>query len=240
MHAFRLDTDDPARRLAADEAMLRGAERGLWGECFHLYELPAPAVVLGVSGRWREDAFADRCRREAVPILRRPSGGGAVVLGPGCLCYSLVLDTAARPGLRSVRASYRWILGRLAGSLEARGAPCRHAGLSDLAAGTRKVGGSAQKRARRMILHHGTLLYAFAPALMTRLLPEPAERPPYRAGRAHEQFVGHLPLGPDALRAAVADAFGPSEESDPPGAFIHELDALLDSRYSRPEWHFRR
>jgi lipoate-protein ligase A len=64
----------------------------------------------------------------------------------------------------------------------------------------RKVSGNAQRRGRRALLHHGTLLYAFDPALAERYLREPRRRPPYRATRTHAEFMGNLPLSADALR----------------------------------------
>ena len=50
-------------------------------------------------------------------MLRRFSGGGAVVLGPGCLNYAVVLSLVSRPELTNVAASFQVILGRIVAAL---------------------------------------------------------------------------------------------------------------------------
>jgi len=234
---------EPRAQLACDEALLREAEAGRIGETVRLWQLAAPAVVLGVGARWRQEVIEENCRTDGVPLLRRISGGGAVVLAPGCVNYSLLLDTAARPELRAVRPSYARILAPLAERLSARGPRVRHAALSDLAWRGRKVGGSAQKRARRWLLHHGTILFALDVALLSRYLAHPPSEPAYRAGRPHGEFVANLPLKQRDATACVLEAFGL-----PPDAAAEELGAevaarvaeLVKVKYARADWNLRR
>jgi len=70
----------------------------------------------------------------------------------------------------------------------------------------RKVSGSAQRRGRRALLHHGTLLYDFDPALAVRYLKEPSRQPAYRARRSHGEFLGNLPLTGEEVRARLVAA----------------------------------
>jgi len=235
-------SDDPRRQLACEEALLRAAVDGRAGETLRLYEMPRPSVVLGIGLEWRRGANADACGADGVPILRRCSGGGAVLLGPGCLCYSAVLSIERRPALRSIRGTYASVLGRIAQTLKARGLPVTPAGTSDLALAGRKVGGSAQKRARRHVLFHGTLLHAAEADLLDRYLPHPSAEPPYRAGRPHETFVANLPLAPGEIRPALCEAFGAaaSDSTPLPDGLDADVDALMQSRYAREEWHRRR
>jgi lipoate-protein ligase A len=242
MRAVRFDSDDPAFHLACDEVILRRAEAGRIGECLRLYETVRPTLVLGLACRWERDADVDACRRSGVPILRRPSGGGAVLLGQGCLNYSLVLDSGVHDVLKGVRSSYRWILGRLVAALAVRGLQCRPAGLSDLAWNGHKVGGSAQKRGRRVILHHGTLLYDFRVDLMERFLPPPESCPDYRAGRRHAEFVANLPLGGEEAARAVGEAFC-ADATAPPldmtADLADEVEALARGKYLSDAWNQR-
>ena len=99
-----------AENLALDEALLLEAESGRGGEVLRLWEWPQPAVVLGSGCRLAEDADEAACLTGGVPILRRSSGGGTVLLGTGCLCYSLVLSYDRSPALRDIRSSYIHIL----------------------------------------------------------------------------------------------------------------------------------
>src|ERR1700736_770385 len=92
-----------ADNLALDEALLLEAEAGRAGEVLRLWEWPHWAVVLGSGCRLTEDVDEAACLADSIPILRRASGGGTVLLGAGCLCYSLVLSYERSPALRDVR-----------------------------------------------------------------------------------------------------------------------------------------
>ncbi len=158
--------------LALDEALLLQAEAGTGGELLRLWEWPALAVVLGSGCKLAEDVKEEACQADGVPILRRSSGGGTVLLGPGCLCYSLVLSFARSPELAEIRPSYRVILARIT---EALGVPgVEQTGISDLAVQGRKCSGNAQQRKRHHLLHHGTILYHFDLSLVSRYLRLPA------------------------------------------------------------------
>ena len=243
MLAVRFQSEDPARHLACDEALLRHADAGQIGECLRLYEITEPTVVLGVSSRWEQDVWPAACRRAGVPILRRVSGGGAVLLGSGCLNYAVLLDAGARGELRSVRPSYRWILSRLIAALAPHGIECAQAGLSDLAVAGRKVGGSAQKRGKRMVLHHGTLLYDFRTEDVAAFLREPEQAPDYRNGRPHTQFVANLPVSGTDLRHAVRTALDIGADAgtqDMSEALADQVGELVRGKYRCDGWNLRR
>jgi lipoate-protein ligase A len=189
---------DPLLNLAQDTSLFHALESAAGPEALLVWESPARVVVLGRSGVVSRDVEADACAADGVAIVRRDSGGGAVVLGPGCLNYSLVLSLERRPQLRDVRASYRQILGWLVRSLAVPGLEIR--GGSDLAIAGRKVSGNAQRRGARALLHHGTLLYAFDARAAERYLKEPARRPDYRRDRGHAEFLGNLPLSSRQIR----------------------------------------
>ena len=103
------------------------------------------------------------------------------------------------------RASFQFILGRIAAALDIPGLSV--AGETDLALGLRKVSGNAQRRGRRALLHHGTLLYGFDPGLVSRYLKEPVRQPAYRAARRHAEFLGVLPLSAEAIRTRLEGAW---------------------------------
>jgi len=185
-----------AAEIERDDALFGALEEDRGGEVLRMWELDRPAVVIGRSGDPDRDVHPSACASDGVSIIRRSTGGGAVVLGPGCLSYTLVLSMERRPLLRDVAASYQWILSSVAKALEVDGLEV--VGHADLAIGDRKVGGSAQRRGRRALLHHGTLLYRFDPSLMERYLKHPVRTPAYRGHRPHSAFVANLALdGPD-------------------------------------------
>ena len=131
-----------------------------------------------------------------VPVLRRESGGGAVLVGPGCLNYALVLSLERRPALLDVKQSYVKVLNGLLAALPLSGA-CAIG--SDLVLDDRKFGGHAQRRTRHSLLHHGTILYDFDIRRIRNSLREPIRQPSYRRGRTHDHFVVNAPISLEAL-----------------------------------------
>lgn len=199
------------QNLALDTALFHALEAGAQEESLRLWESPVPVVVLGRSGVIARDVEEEACAADGIAVLRRDSGGGAVLLGPGCVNYSLALSLERRPELRDVRSSYLLILASIVRALLVPGLEIR--GLSDLAIGGRKVSGNAQRRGSRALLHHGTLLYAFDARAVERYLREPVRQPDYRGGRRHAEFLGNLPLSADQIRqrmASVRQIFMPS------------------------------
>ena len=172
----------------------RGEERLLVWESDH------PAVILPRNGSAEAWANLDACAARNIPVLRRDSGGGAVVLGPGCLCVALVLSVDARPALADVTASYAALLGATADSLSIPHVSPR---CTDLALGNRKFAGHAQRRLRHTLLHHGSILYRFDLGLIDALLPEPPRRPPWRGSRRHREFLTNVPLDRTELVARL-------------------------------------
>lgn len=223
--------------LAVDEALLLAAEVGESGEVLRFWEWPRYAVVLGAGGSVAIDVNEAACRIDGVPIHRRPSGGGTVLLGPGCLVFSLVLNYSRAEQLRDVTASYRWILGRVAQALKAV-ADAQPVGVSDLAMSGRKVSGNSQQRKARHVLHHGTLLYAFDATRLERYLNAPEREPAYRAGRPHGDFVTNLPADADRLKGLLAAEFA-TQAGEVAAAVLNRVPALMAARYSRADWVHR-
>jgi lipoate-protein ligase A len=238
MRWLDLTLPDLAANLALDEALLLEAEAGDLGEVLRVWEWASPAVILGAGCRRSEDVNVAACQADGVPILRRASGGGTVLLGRGCLLYSLVLAYDRSPLLREVRSSYRYILGKLAAALGGRPAEVALAGTSDLAVAGRKLSGNAQQRKRRFLLHHGTLLYEFDLARVGRYLHLPRRQPDYRRARDHMDFLLNLPIPADDLKQQLRSAWEADEhlESWPEGL----VDRLAAEKYSQLEWINRR
>ena len=194
--------DEPAcADLALEADLFNAAETCGAPDHLRLWESKTVVVIMGRSGDINRDVHLDRCVRDGVPIARRISGGGAIVVGPGCLNYSLIVSLERRPELRSVRFSYEVILGQLATALDLPALTME--GDADLAWNGRKVSGNAQRRGLRALLHHGTLLCDFDVRLMDRYLKAPPRMPAYRRGRVHLDFVTNLSLPVQTVRARL-------------------------------------
>lgn len=244
MHLLELTLPTPAENLALDEALLDEAEQQAaehaaagTGECLRLWEPARPLVVVGRSSCVSAEVRTDFCRRQYVPILRRSSGGAAIVSGPGCLMYAVVLSLDLRPALRAIDSAHAFVLETLAAALHKHGFAAERRGTSDLALAGRKFSGNSLRARRSHLLYHGTLLYDFPLSLITSCLPMPPRQPDYRAGRDHAAFVTNLPLTSDALRTLVKAAWPvSSSKTDWPRQRVTQL---VETKYVRPEWNDR-
>src|SRR5262245_13599934 len=105
-----------AENLACDEALLDQCEQDGAREVLRVWETDAHYVVLGYANRAALEVNVAACRKRGVPILRRCSGGGCVLQGPGCLNYSLVLKNSGS-SLASVTETNCFIMKRHATGL---------------------------------------------------------------------------------------------------------------------------
>lgn len=194
--------------LALDQQLLDGAEADEFAtgagsaEFLRVWESPTFAIILGRASR-PEELNLTECQARGIPVLRRSSGGTAVVIGPGCLLYSVVLSYTLRPALRAISEAHRFVLGRLAKAVSTLVPGVECAGTSDLAWHGRKVSGNSLRCRRDHFLYHGTLLYDFPIELIEACLRSPPRQPDYRRGRSHRDFVTNLPASREALVQAL-------------------------------------
>jgi lipoate---protein ligase len=235
MRYLDLTLPTAAENLALDEALLDEAEAGGAPlETLRLWEPQQPMVGVGRSSRMEGEVRLEVCRELGIPVLRRCSGGAAIVTGQGCLMYGLVLSYELRSQLRPLEHAHRWVLGTLSVALGALTPGVECCGTSDLAIGDRKFSGNSARCRRNHFLYHGTLLYDFPLSLVERCLTMPPRMPDYRDARPHEVFVTNLGLRGESLRQALIDAFGAHESCRcwPD----RRTAALVAEKYSRPEW----
>src|SRR6266566_4412628 len=140
----------PAENLACDEALLDLCDQGLSGELLRFWEPARYFVVLGYASKVAQEVNLSFCQLSAIPVLRRCTGGGTVLQGPGCLNYSLILRIPDSGPLRSIPATNDFILKRHQSALAALlRAPVEIRGHTDLAIGGLKFSGNAQRRKKR-------------------------------------------------------------------------------------------
>jgi lipoate---protein ligase len=238
MHFLDLTLPTLEANLALEEALLLHAESGMGGEVLRFWEWPKPAVVLGAGSKRAEDVNEAACIADGVPILRRSSGGGTVLLGKGCLLFSLVLDYDRSPLLREIPSSYRYLLGHICRGLDDAFGGMAPAGISDLAILGRKFSGNSQQRKRFFLLHHGTLLYDFNLDLVSRYLHLPARQPAYRDKRSHDSFLMNLPANADQLKKKLQTIWNVDQLlNDRPMTLVRQL---IQEKYGQEDWHRRR
>ena len=197
-----------------DDVLLKMAEYGVSGEVSRLWESRELFIVLGRICEEEEDVNVEEVLKDNIPILRRSSGGGTVLQGKGCLNYSLVLSKEKDPRIADLHSSYSFILNKVLEVVNILGISADFKPVSDLAIteSEKKFSGNAQRRTRKFILHHGTILYDFNLELITKYLKIPKKIPDYRLGRSHSDFVTNIdrPLG--EIKRGFCEVFGVTEK----------------------------
>ncbi|WP_250847113.1 lipoate--protein ligase family protein [Aquisphaera insulae] len=223
--------------LAADEALLIEADEGRAGAVVRAWESPGYAVILGASRRRAEEVHLDRCEADGVPVLRRSSGGGTVLIGPGALNVTVVLPATAAPGLATVEGAQGYVMGRLAEALTRPERPVGVLGSGDLAVDGRKVAGSAQRRLRSWFLVHASILHHFDLDRIERYLKAPPRQPAYRQGRSHGEFLSNLGLPRRIVEASIRAAWMiPPSQASATDVPHHLLESLLSERFANRSW----
>ena len=232
----------PAENLACDEALLDRCEERR-EEILRFWESRQHFVVVGYGNSVAAEVNVSACARLGVPILRRCSGGGTVVQGPGCLSYNLTLRIAEDGPLATVAGANEFIMERHRAALaRLLGRPVAVKGHTDLAFedGGRwlKFSGNAQRRRRQALVFHGTILHGFDLGQIDALLHFPTAQPDYRASRGHDEFVRNIPAAPAEIIGALCDAWAAKERlEEVPHDAIRRLCA---EQYANEAWNRRR
>ncbi|MGH7567040.1 MAG: lipoate--protein ligase family protein [Gemmatimonadota bacterium] len=244
--------------MACDAALLASAEASCSVPTLRFYGWNPPAVSLGHHQADPAPAEAARLRAREVDWVRRPTGGRAVYHGPPDeeLTYSVVarLGEAGLGG--GLADSHRRIHTAIAAALTRLGAPVelapRRSARSyldgatgairptsrracfaatvpwEIAAGGRKLVGSAQRRSRQALLQHGSIPLAGDQDLLAEIWPGSLEP----GGTATVSSAVGRPVGFAELAASLAAAFAKSlgAELEPAPLTDEEqrgIDALL-------------
>lgn len=226
----------PEDNLACDEALLDQCEEGLEGEVLRFWEPTDPFVVLGYSNRWKSEVDVPACAELGIPVLRRCSGGGTVLQGPGCLNYSLILKIEGDRTLSSITETNRYILERNAAAIGSLlPSPPLVLGHTDLTVGALKFSGNSQRRRKHFTLMHGTFLLRFDLSLVEKCLPMPSLEPDYRRHRPHAAFITNLDLtSADVKNALRIEWKAEGRLSSPPDERVRQLSAKI---YKTDEWN---
>jgi lipoate-protein ligase A len=219
LNLLRLHGFPIVRQLVLEEALFR-ASAANW---FVMNDgAAAPAVVLGISGRPAELVHGAAAAAAAVPLVRRFTGGGTVVVDGDTLLTSLIVsgDAAAPHVPPHPRPVMEWAAAAFGAATrgllaDAAGAPLELTlRENDFVLGASgvgvKCGGNAQAISRGRWLHHTSFLWDYCPARMA-LLRAPARQPAYRAGREHGAFVARLCDAAPSRAALVAALAGAAE-----------------------------
>ena len=214
-------------QLCIEEALLRSDSRN-W--CILNRGANPPVIVMGISGKPEMLVQLDAVKNARVPVIRRFSGGGTVVVDSGTVFASFVCSRDAVPEKPSFpRELMEWsakfyepVFSRLCGNTSPFS--LRE---NDYCLGDTKVGGNAQTLSAGRWVHHTSFLWSFREEHM-RLLTLPSKRPAYRLDRPHSAFLTplceHHPFG-----GSLDDSEGAEALHDAIEGRLHEAFDVVET-----------
>ncbi|KAK9682899.1 hypothetical protein RND81_10G105200 [Saponaria officinalis] len=212
-----------------------------------------PTIVMGVSGKPAELLEIKSVLRDKIPVIKRFTGGGTVIVDHGTIFVSFICNKDAVPDLQPYpQPIMAWtsllydevFLG--AGNFKLRE--------NDYVFGNRKFGGNAQSITKNRWIHHTSFLWDYDDKSMT-YLKNPKRAPQYRLARNHSDFICRIKdilprsafiertikaaehhfslksIAPDAIVSSPNSNFAPSSrilaEEELKAAVLDEPEGLL-------------
>jgi lipoate-protein ligase A len=168
-------------QLQLEERLLQLDDRN-W--CL-INEGSTPAIVMGISGKPELLIDQEKLKKEPLPLIKRFSGGGTVVVDQDTLFVTFIFQKERLPFPAYPEPILRWTE-----TLYKEVFPSSEFALreNDYILGERKCGGNAQYIKKTRWLHHTSFLWNYEKTRMEYLL-HPPKTPQYRAGRTHEEFL---------------------------------------------------
>lgn len=256
---------DAAYNMAIDEAIAHCVSQRQDPPALRFYGWTQPSVSLGYF-QGISDVDLEYCTSRHIPVIRRPTGGRAILHGNE-ITYSFTTLTTSGLFSNGLLDSYRklseafsraFILygimpenklimkrGRSSGRRPQQHNPLCFASTSygEMTVDSRKIIGSAQKRWRNVLLQQGSIPVKPDTKEMSKIFKIGFQKPP------DTMFVGLSELIPDfnnetfkyAIRTAFEErfhiTFTPSSPSDEE---ITLAVKLKTEKYQTAEWNFRR
>jgi lipoate-protein ligase A len=233
----------PALNVALDEVLTRRVGAGERPPTLRFWSWAAPAVIIGRFQSVRNEVDEDEAAARGVTIVRRMSGGGAMFVQPDAtITYSIYLPEQHVEGLsfaESYAACDSWVVA----VLRDLGVDAWYAPLNDIASAEGKIGGAAQARRARAVLHHTTISYQMDTDEMARILRIGREKLSDKGIASAAKRVSPLRRQTDLARPAIVEAliagfrerFGLADGTLSPDERA-AATALVSDQYATDRW----
>ena len=237
----------PLTHLALDQLLTEEVAAGRRRPTLRIWEWDQAAVVIGSFQSVRNEVDPEGARRHGFTVVRRISGGGAMLMGAGeIITYSIYAPAELVAGM-SFADSYAFLDDWAVQALRSLGVDASYVPLNDIASPEGKIGGAAQKRlAGGGVLHHVTMSYDMDGRVMEEVLrigreklsdkgvPSAAKRvdPLKRlTGLPRQAIVDRLIDTFRSLHGLVDGALAPEE--------LARAERLAAEKFATDEWLYR-
>jgi lipoyl(octanoyl) transferase len=248
-----LDTrSSAAKNMAVDEAIFLACTNRESPPTLRLYDWERPAVSLGCFQQTdKSELDVEYCRNAGIDLVRRPTGGRAVLHGHD-LTFSISLPQDILPaGSGSIIGSHRWLMSGILSGLRSVGmdaelgsdkpvaaprssnADCfAHIAGCDIRSGSSKLVGSAQMRRSGGLLEQGSIPCSSPAVDACRVFRG-------RAYQIAESGLSRMPRG--NIEQAIVHGFGQALGVELQLGRLSDTEirraAELEKKYSSEEWN---
>ncbi len=249
MTTWRFLFDDGASAaggLALDEALMAGVGRDANPPrpTLRLYTYASHAALVGRYQTLAAEVDVDACTATGTEVSRRPTGGGAIVMGRDQLGVALVLPAPAAPPRTLIAELGQGVIE----GLRRIGVHAEFGGKNDLLAGGRKIAGLGMYTdGRGALLFHTSLLVDLDVDFMLKVLRIPAAKLADKGSAAVAERITTVrrelgrPIEVGTLRGVVAEGFATRFEVKLAACQVDEAEQaaaveLVASKYANPAW----
>lgn len=233
----------PPYQVAMDETITLSTASGKRGPNIRFWNWAGPCVVLGRFQSVRNEVYEDVAAEEGVELVRRISGGGAMLIEPeGAITYSIAAPESLVTGM-TFAESYEFFDSWVIEALRELGVDAWYVPLNDITSTGGKVGGAAQARRHGAVLHHTTMAYSMTPGRLTRILRIGKEKLSDKGITSADRRVGPLRDQTDLDRDVIIEhmtGYFRAQYGLREGAFLpEELDDVrgrVETKFAQKEW----
>ncbi|WP_314428352.1 lipoyl protein ligase domain-containing protein [uncultured Microbacterium sp.] len=237
----------PRMNLALDEVLTSRVGEGRRRPTLRIWEWDQSAVVIGSFQSYRNEVDPEGAQRHGFDVVRRISGGGAMLMAAGqIITYSLYVPASLVQGM-TFADSYAFLDDWVLQALRSLGIDAIYQPLNDIASSSGKIGGAAQKRlANGGVLHHATLSYDIDGQTMTEVLRIGREKLSDKGTTSAAKRVDPLRSQTGLSRAEIIERFidtfralTSAEDGTVTADEYADAEALVESKFATDAWLHR-
>lgn len=235
----------PAMNQALEEVLTDRVASGARNPTIRFWGWDRSCVVLGRFQSVRNEVDLAAAERENVDLVRRITGGGAMFIEPeGAITYSIYAPLELVADLDLLQ-SYRFFDSWVVEALRSLDVEAWYQPVNDIVSSGGKIGGAAQARRGRGVLHHTTMAYDMNQQRMLSVLRIGKEKLSDKGVVSAGKRVGPLRIQTELPRAAIIEryieTFGSWCEMRLDSLSTEERvegEALAASRFATDDWTF--
>ncbi|KAI4340147.1 hypothetical protein MLD38_025012 [Melastoma candidum] len=184
MKLIRLKGWPILQQLHLEESLFRTSSDNI---CIFNDGTNVPSIVMGASGKLAELVEIKPVLRDQVPVIKRFSGGGTVIVDKDTVFVTFICNKDAIPGLQPYPRPIMSWSSQIYDHVfdKACNFQLRE---NDYVFGNHKFGGNAQSITKRRWIHHTSFLWDYEIENMA-YLKLPTRAPEYRLARSHTEFI---------------------------------------------------